>query len=121
MPSRTPRRSPGAASFDQTSSSKARKTIGQAVAAGAETYRRDRDLPKLIGVFAGTPEADFQAIVGKLRKALRAERIKARSGHWTYDLNRHIALRQAYLAEVEALQERGNPVRLTGAQARERF
>jgi hypothetical protein len=29
--------------------------------------------------------------------------MRARSGHWTYDLNRHIALRQAYRAETERL------------------
>ena len=33
----------------------------------------------------------------------RIERNKARAGHWTYDLNRHIALRQAFLAESERL------------------
>ncbi len=44
------------------------------------------------------------AIVAGLERALRAERCRARSGHWTYDLNRHIALRQAYLAEAERLR-----------------
>ena len=31
---------------------------------------------------------------------IRAPR-RAKAGHWTYDLNRHIALRQALIAEVE--------------------
>jgi len=43
-------------------------------------------------------------ILARLERALRAERNRARSGHWTYDLNRHIALRQAYLAESERLR-----------------
>ena len=43
-------------------------------------------------------------ILDRLERALRAERNRARSGHWTYDLNRHIALRQAYLAERQRLE-----------------
>ena len=45
-----------------------------------------------------------ETIVARLERALRAERQKARSGHWTYDLNRHIALRQAHRAETERLE-----------------
>ena len=46
----------------------------------------------------------------ELERALRAER--ARAGHWTYDLARHIALLVAYRAE----QERAS--RLAGAARR---
>ena len=35
----------------------------------------------------------------RLARALRSERSRGRGGHWTYDLNRHIALSQAYAAE----------------------
>ena len=35
----------------------------------------------------------------ELERALRAER--ARAGHWTYDLSRHIALLVAHRAEQE--------------------
>ena len=43
-------------------------------------------------------------VVGRLRKALRAERRRGLAGHWTYDLNRHIALSQAYAGERRRLQ-----------------
>jgi hypothetical protein len=46
-------------------------------------------------------EAGARAIIARLERALRAERHRARAGHWTYDLNRHIALRQAVAAETE--------------------
>ncbi|MDJ0931795.1 hypothetical protein [Breoghania sp.] len=39
------------------------------------------------------------SLVSRLAKALRGERRHGRAGHWTYDLNRHIALMQAYRAE----------------------
>jgi hypothetical protein len=47
--------------------------------------------------------AEVELIVRQLERALRAERHRARSGHWTYDLNRHIALHQAHVAEKAAL------------------
>jgi hypothetical protein len=84
-----------------------RRLAERAVRAGMLDYVRDRDLPALIreDPFSPTPDtADgARAIVARLERALRAERKRARSGHWTYDLNRHIALRQAYLAESERL------------------
>jgi hypothetical protein len=68
-------------------------------------------------------DADPGELIGKLRRALRAERNKARSGHWTYDLNRHIALRQAYLAETERMQGGGRapPSPLRATQTPDRF
>jgi hypothetical protein len=44
-----------------------------------------------------------RAILRRLARALRSERNRGRAGHWTYDLNRHIALAQAYTAERTAL------------------
>ena len=38
----------------------------------------------------------------ELAHALRVERQLAASGHWSYDLNRHIALLQAYAAMKQA-------------------
>ncbi len=68
---------------------------------------RSRDLPGLIKSDPFAPPAEtvdeVQAIVAELEAALRAERNRARAGHWTYDLNRHIALRQAYVAERDKL------------------
>jgi hypothetical protein len=82
-------------------------TVTAAVRAGVKSYDRARDLPRLIHAdpFSPIPEdaEGTAAIVARLERALRAERNRARSGHWTYDLNRHIALRQAFLAETERL------------------
>jgi len=92
----------------ETLSRSARAVVASAVRAGAIAYDRSRDLPKLIRLDplrADSMEAADQLewIVARLERALRSERQKARSGHWTYDLNRHIALRQAHTAEVERL------------------
>ena len=85
----------------------ATRVIAQAIRAGAASYDRMRDLPALIRFdpFSGQAldEIAAETIVARLERALRAERQKARSGHWTYDLNRHIALRQAHRAETERL------------------
>ena len=87
---------------------RAARTVERAVRAGAQSYERARDLPGLIRLdpFSGSSETTeaVEAIVARLERALRAERNRARSGSWTYDLNRHIALRQAYLAEAERLR-----------------
>ena len=84
---------------------RAEAAIGATLRAGAVLYDRQRDLPRLIRVDARVAacETELEAIVRRLERALRAERNRARSGHWTYDLNRHIALRQAYLAESDRL------------------
>ena len=85
----------------------AARAIATTIRAGVAAYDRKRDLPKLTRIDALDGLADTEdaaaAIVARLEKALRAERNRARSGHWTYDLNRHIALRQAYVAETERL------------------
>ena len=82
--------------------------IARTLRAGAEVYERARDLPRLArldwrDLTADTVEST-EAILARLERSLRAERNRARSGHWTYDLNRHIALRQAYVAETERLR-----------------
>ena len=71
--------------------------------AGVSHYDRVRHLPGLIGIDPGALSGDDAmpkaAIVARLERALRAERQRAKAGHWAYDLNRHIALRQALIAE----------------------
>jgi hypothetical protein len=78
------------------------------IRAGADCYERLRDLPKLARLDPAELSTETlegaERIVSLLNRALRAERSRARSGHWTYDLNRHIALRQAHLAESERLE-----------------
>jgi len=79
--------------------------IKTTVKAGVKHYDRARHLPGLIGidpgVLSGGEAMPKEAILAMLKRALRAERQRAKSGHWAYDLNRHIALRQALIAERE--------------------
>jgi hypothetical protein len=62
-------------------------------------------------------------VLARIARALRAERNRGRAGHWTYDLNRHIALAQAYAAERRRLRETppkiqsDNPERATSGDA----
>ena len=81
------------------------------VAAGVDAYRRELHLPRLVALDPATladigPQA-HRAILARLARALRSERNRGRAGHWTYDLNRHIALRQAYAAERRMLPSGG--------------
>jgi hypothetical protein len=48
-----------------------------------------------------TPRA-ARTVLREIERALRAER--ARAGHWSYDLNRHIGLLVAYRAEKARLE-----------------
>lgn len=73
------------------------------VETGAVLYDRKRHLARLIPLMPGEIDdqrpAARRAILARLARALRAERNRGRAGHWTYDLNRHIALKQALVAE----------------------
>jgi hypothetical protein len=88
----------------------ASRSVTAAVRRGAEDYERRRHLPRLIPVdpalLDATDIASQRWIVSRLARALRAERNRGRAGHWTYDLNRHIGLRQAYAAETALLDGR---------------
>ena len=48
---------------------------------------------------------ELKAVTKKLAQAVRAERRRGRAGHWSYDLNRHIALAQALKAETHHLRQ----------------
>ena len=84
---------------------KAFRTI---VGRGSEPYDRTRHLPRVLPIgpaeIADDSEGGRLRIVARLARALRAERARGRGGHWTYDLNRHIALTQAYAAERRHLK-----------------
>ena len=88
--------------------SRAARAVASAIAAGIADYRRQRCLPALLPLtpaeVADTGEAMRRRIVGRLARALRAERTRGRAGHWSYDINRHIALLQAYEAERRHLR-----------------
>jgi Family of unknown function (DUF6477) len=103
-------RLPGDAAFGRGAAA-----IGAIVRAGADHYDRARHLPWLA---RATPEeiessdpAVGRAIVARLTRALRAERRRGRAGHWTYDMNRHIALMQAIAAERKRLGAETRPRR----------
>lgn len=71
---------------------------------GRHAYERARDLPRLIPLWPHEIEpADLAAhalLLARMRRALRIERQRGLSGHWTYDLARHSRLLQAYRAEA---------------------
>jgi hypothetical protein len=86
----------------------ARRAVVAAVKAGAVDYRRATILPRLVPVapaeVADESPAGTRRILALLARALRSERRRGRAGHWSYDLNRHIGLRQAMLAETARLR-----------------
>jgi hypothetical protein len=81
----------------------ARDALSVVIDGAREHYDRSRHLPRLIPVgpadIADDSPAGRRAILARLARALRAERNRGRAGHWTYDLNRHVGLAQAYAAE----------------------
>lgn len=94
----------------------------RAVRSGAELYDRARHLPRLARatpqeIASGDP-AVARIILGRLLRALRAERRRGRAGHWSYDLNRHIALMQAIVAERVRLGDSGDRGGRTGQGSR---
>ena len=86
---------------------RASSAFDRLVEAGIERYDRYRHLPRVLPIGADelhdpSPEARRKTLA-RLARSLRAERMRGRAGHWTYDLNRHIALAQAYAAERRLL------------------
>jgi hypothetical protein len=88
---------------------RAARAVAATVRAGVAAYQRQRCLPALLPLLpaeiADTGDAMRQRIVGRLARALRSERMRGRAGHWSYDINRHIALLQAYEAERAQLRD----------------
>ncbi|WP_424363470.1 DUF6477 family protein [Methylocystis parvus] len=83
----------------------ARPALNAALDAGLAGYDRLDALSRFHRlsrdtILSETPEA-ARAVLREIERALRAER--ARGGHWTYDLNRHIALLVAHRAEKTRL------------------
>ncbi|MFP3921677.1 MAG: hypothetical protein ACLFPA_10915 [Dichotomicrobium sp.] len=85
---------------------------------------RTRWLSRLIPLWPAEIESDdiaaAERVVRALARALRGERCRGRAGHWSYDINRHLALARALREERSRLMRlRGNgqasPVRETGA------
>ena len=78
-------------------------------------FSREAQLPKLLGLWPSElrdySKTGTGRIIALLRKAIRSERRRGQSGHWTYDLNRHLALAEALKAERERLSELQGPRR----------
>ncbi len=67
--------------------------------AGAAEEARQRAALRLacgidIETFRDLPTAETARIVARLDRAIQRERLKGLRRHWSYDLNRHIALKQ---------------------------
>ena len=85
---------------------------GEAAAFGAA--ERARILPRLVPVgpedLADLGRGGRARVLRLLVRALRSERVRGRDGHWSYSLDRHVALVGALAAErrgwVEAFGER---------------
>lgn len=88
-------------------SAAAARLFGRSVAASAMAYDRVRDLPRLLALWPHEiddwTDAGRLNLLARLRRALRAERRRARTGHWSYDLNRHLGLLSAYKGELANL------------------
>ncbi|MGJ0502666.1 MAG: DUF6477 family protein [Methylocystis sp.] len=79
--------------------------LDAALAAGLKGYDRASALARFHRlspetIASASPEAS-RAALKEIERAMRAER--ARRGHWSYDLNRHIGLLIAHRAETARL------------------
>jgi hypothetical protein len=85
----------------------AKSALDNAVDAGLTGYNRRLTLGRLPRLSTETildeTEDAARQVVQEIERALRRER--ARAGHWTYDLNRHIALHVAHRAETARLAQ----------------
>ena len=74
---------------------------------GGRGYERWRCLPRLIRVefneIDDSSAACGREIIARLSSAIDRERRRARMGHWSYDVNRHIALLRARREEISLL------------------
>lgn len=59
---------------------------------------------------------DHRAILDRLRRAIIGERRRGLARHWSYDVNRHAALLQAYRGELAALAEQPKGARAAPAR-----
>lgn len=120
-----PRSGGGSHCIDRHSARRARALVAaRVVRDGAALYERAVHLPRLIPVCTGFDLSDrgtdTARICQALARALRSERNRGWAGHWTYDLNRHIGLLQAFRAERarlarETRTDRRGASRLCGA------
>ncbi len=79
----------------------------RAVANAAAQYDRIRHLPKILNMsrdeLAALSVEGRRRLVARLTRLARNSARAGRSGHWSYDPNRHIAILGALRAERQAL------------------
>ncbi|RIA55415.1 hypothetical protein [Dichotomicrobium thermohalophilum] len=88
-------------------------------AADARTRRLARLVPLWPSEIESTDPADAERVVAALERALRGERKRGRAGHWSYDVNRHMALTRALQderARLAALRRQGTKSERTGTR-----
>lgn len=79
-------------------------------AADARTRRLARLVPLWPSEIESSDISSAKRVVAALERALRGERRRGRAGHWTYDMNRHMALSRALREErarLESLRQTG--------------
>jgi hypothetical protein len=85
------------------------RAVERATAPGDPAYERQRHLPRLVPIgpdeLADATPRGRRRVLFRLARALRGERARGRAGHWTYDLDRHLGLIEAYRAERAALED----------------
>ena len=65
-------------------------------------------LPIEYALLSCNPPVSAADLIAFLKRALRRERTRGISGHWSYDLGRHAALLSVYRAELALLVADGN-------------
>lgn len=70
-------------------------------------YEREIDLPRILSVWPGelkdySPQGT-KILIARLASALRRERVRARQGHWAYNIERHKGLVVALANERQRL------------------
>lgn len=85
------------------------RLLADAVACGVRLYRREIMLRWLLPADLDSADSNDPECTRRLclhlLAALRRERRRGQSGHWSYDFNRHVGLLQAYTAERQRLRE----------------
>ncbi|MDQ8697271.1 hypothetical protein [Hyphomicrobium sp. LHD-15] len=74
----------------------------------AGTQDREREIARLVGLWpyeiADVSPEGRARLIRKLALVLKAERLRGRAGHWSYDLARHAALVRVLRREQAALE-----------------
>jgi len=83
------------------------------VSAPQNTHHRDQTLASVLPLWPGdlsdTSYAGRVRVLAQLQRALRKERQRGRSGHWSYNLARHRALLDTYRGEADAIRQQYPP------------